>query len=108
MKPVYRIIFHNQGKIYQLHAARVSQGDMYAFVEIDDILFDQQTELVVDPSEERLKDEFAGVTRTYIPMHAVIRIDEVSKRGSNKIVDSDSGGNITPFPVGMPPKTENH
>jgi hypothetical protein len=108
MKPVYRIIFHNQGKIYQLHAAQVNQGAMYAFVEIEDILFDQQTELVVDPSEERLKDEFAGVTKTYVPMHSVIRIDEVSKQGSNKVVDADSGGNITPFPVSMPPKTDNH
>jgi hypothetical protein len=107
MKPVYRVIFHNQGKIYQLHAAQVSQGAMYAFVEIEDILFDQQTELVVDPSEERLKDEFAGVTKTYVPMHSVIRIDEVSNQGSNKIVDADSGGNITPFPLSMPPKTDN-
>ena len=107
MKSVYRIIFHNQGKIYQLHAAHVSQGDMYAFVEIEDILFDQRTELVVDPSEEKLKDEFAGVSKTYVPMHSIIRIDEVSKQGSNKIVDADSGGNITPFPLSMPPKTDN-
>ena len=107
MKPVYRIIFHNQGKIYQLHAASVNQGEMYAFVEIADILFDQQTELVVDPSEERLKDEFAGVTKTFIPMHSIIRIDEVGKQGSNKIVDADAGSsNITPFPVVAPPKSD--
>ncbi|MGB5584588.1 MAG: DUF1820 family protein [Gammaproteobacteria bacterium] len=108
MKSVYRITFHNQGKIYQLHAAKVSQGDMYAFVEIEDILFDQKTELVVDPSEERLKDEFAGVNKTFVPMHSIIRIDEVSKQGSNKIVDADVSGNITPFPISVPPKTDNH
>jgi hypothetical protein len=108
MKSVYKIIFHNQGKMYQLHAGKVSQGDMYAFVEIEDILFDQQTELVVDPSEEKLKDEFAGVNKTFIPMHSIIRIDQVSKQGSNQIVDADISGNITPFPVGVPPKTDNH
>ena len=106
MNPVYKIIFHNQGKIYELHAGRVSQGDMYAFVEIEDIIFNEHTELVVDPSEERLKDEFAGVKKTYVPMHSIIRIDEVRKKGSNKIVDADSSGNITPFPVPMPPKSD--
>jgi hypothetical protein len=68
MKPVYKIIFHNQGKIYELHARHVSQGNMYAFVEIEDIIFNEHTELVVDPAEEKLKDEFAGVKKTYVPM----------------------------------------
>jgi hypothetical protein len=108
MKPVYKIIFHNQGKIYELHARHVSQGHMYAFVEIEDIIFNEHTELVVDPAEEKLKDEFAGVKKTFVPMHAVIRIDEVSKQGSNKIVDAAVSGNITPFPVTMPPKGDNH
>ena len=103
MKPVYKVIFHNQGKIYELHASSVSQGAMYAFVEIEGIIFGEHTELVVDPSEERLKDEFAGVEKTFVPMHAIIRIDKVSKQGSNKIVDTDAGGNITPFPYSMPP-----
>ena len=107
MKPVYRVIFHNQGKIYELHAHSVSQGAMYAFVEIEGIMFGEHTELVVDPAEEKLKDEFAGVSKTYVPMHSVIRIDEVSKQGANKIIDSDTGGNITPFPVTMPPKSDN-
>jgi hypothetical protein len=106
MKPIYKVIFHNQGKIYELHASSVSQAAMYAFVEIEGIIFDEHTELVVDPSEERLKDEFAGVEKTYIPMHSIIRIDKVSKQGSNKIVDSDPGGNITPFPFTMPPEID--
>ena len=108
MKPVYKIIFHNQGKIYELHARNVSQGNMYAFVEIEDIMFGEHTELVVDPTEEKLKNEFAGVNKTYVPMHAIIRIDEVSRQGSNKIVDSPTSGNITPFPVTMPPKSDNN
>ncbi len=106
MKPVYKVIFHNQGKVYELHASNVSQGAMYAFVEIEGIIFGNHTELVVDPSEEKLKDEFAGVKKTYVPMHSIIRIDEVSKQGANKIVDSDMSGNITPFPVTMPPKSD--
>ena len=105
MKPVYRIIFHNQGKIYELHASSVNAGAMYAFVEVEGIIFNERSELLVDPSEEKLKHEFAGVQKTYIPLHAVIRIDEVSKQGMNRIVDAGTAGNVTPFPVSLPPKS---
>ena len=103
-KPVYKIQFHNQGKLYELYAREVTQSMMYAFVEVADIIFGEKSQLVVDPSEERLKQEFSAVKRTYIPLHAVVRIDEVDKEGVNKIIedggDRDSG-NIAPFP--MPP-----
>jgi hypothetical protein len=107
MKHVYKVIFHNQGKIYELHARSVNQGALYAFVEIEDIIFGEHTELVVDPTEEKLKDEFAGVKRTFVPMHSIVRIDEVSEQGANKIVENDGSGNITPFPVAVPPKPDN-
>lgn len=99
-KHIFKVVFHNQGKIYELHCGRISQSDMYAFVEISDIIFGERTAVVVDPSEERMKSEFEGVKRTYIPMHAIIRIDEVSKGGTNKIVGTTSGdSNVTPFPM---------
>lgn len=41
MKPVYKVIFHNQGRIYELHASSVSQGEIYTFVEIEGIIFDE-------------------------------------------------------------------
>ena len=106
MKPVFRVIFYNQGRIYELHAGKVNAGAMYAFVELEDIIFGDRTELVVDPSEEKLRGEFEGVKRTYIPMHAVVRIDEVSKQGVNRILDSDAAGKVTPFPLSMPPRSE--
>ncbi len=99
-KRIYRIVFQNRGKIYELHASDVSHGEMYGFVEVADIIFGERTAILVDPSEERLKSEFAGVKRTYIPLHAVLRIDEVDKEGTNKIVADDGGqSNITPFPL---------
>ena len=35
--------------------------------------------------EEKLKAEFSGVKRTFVPLHAVVRIDEVEREGVNKI-----------------------
>lgn len=90
--------------MYELYAREVSQSHMYAFIEVADIIFGEKSKLVVDPSEERLKQEFGSVSRTYIPLHSVVRIDEVEKEGVNKILDSGSGsdgGNVSPFP--MPP-----
>lgn len=99
-KRVYKIVFHNQGKIYELYARSVGQGSLFGFVEIADIIFGERTAVLVDPSEERLKSEFSGVKCTHVPMHAVIRIDEVEKEGTNKVVSAgEAGSNVTPFPM---------
>ncbi len=105
-KSVYRIIFHNQGNVYELYAHEVNQGGMFAFVEVGEIIFGERSKLVVDPSEEQLKSQFAGVKRTYIPLHSVVRIDEVEKEGKNKILSTgEDKGKVTPFPIPMtPPK----
>jgi len=99
-KTVYRVLFRNQENLYELYARKVGQGALFAFVEVEGILFGNRGGVLVDPSEERLKSEFAGVQRTYIPLQAVVRIDEVEKEGTNKIVAiAASQGNLTPFPI---------
>ena len=95
---IYRISFYNQGDIYELHAHEIHQGNMYAFLEIEGIIFGERSAIVVDPAEEKLKSEFEGVTRTYIPLQAVIRIDEVEREGSNKIIAADAhNGKVMSF-----------
>jgi hypothetical protein len=97
---IFRISFHNNGKVYQLHAQQVAQGELYGFIEISDLLFGEHTSVVIDPAEERLAAEFAGVQRLILPMHAVIRIEEVEKHGQNKILDIDGAiSNIATFPL---------
>ena len=98
-KPIYRVIFHNQGKVYEIYARQVHHGGMFGFVEVEKIIFGAKSSLVVDPSEEGLKAEFSDVARTYIPMHAVIRIDEVNKQGTAKVTDLGAKGNVMPFPI---------
>ena len=83
---IYKVTFLNQGQVYEIYAKKVAQGGLLGFVEIEGIVFGQRTTVVVDPSEERLKAEFEGVKRSYIPMHAVVRIDEVKKQGVSAII----------------------
>ncbi len=99
-QPIYRISFLQQGQVYEVFARQVSQGGLLGFVEIEGLLFGERTQVVVDPSEERLKAEFDGVTRFYVPMHAVIRIDQVERGGVARILEPAKGaGNVTAFPV---------
>jgi len=94
---LFRVIFQNQGKIYEIYARDISEGGLFGFLEVEDIVFGEKSSVLVDPAEEKLKTEFEGVERSYIPLHNIIRIDEVKKRGVSKITKSE-GGNVTPFP----------
>jgi len=96
---IYKVIFSNQGQVFEIYARHVSQGGLLGFIEVEHILFGERSQLIVDSSEEKLKVEFAGVKRVFIPMHSVVRVDEVEKQGSGRILASESGsGKVAPFP----------
>lgn len=99
-KQIYKIVFLNQGKVYEIYARSVGHGSLFGFVEVEQLLFDERSSVVVDPSQEKIKSEFSGVNRTYLPLHSIIRIDEVEKEGSSKISKVE-GGNVAQFPVPM-------
>lgn len=88
----------NQGQVYEIYARSVGQGQLFGFVEVEQIVFGERTTVVVDPSEEKLKSEFDTVRRTYIPLHAIVRIDEVEKQGASKISTLE-GGKVSQFPM---------
>ena len=96
-KPTFRIQFHSNNKIYELYAHQVGQSHMGGFIEIGEIIFGEHSKLLIDPAEEKLKNEFANVKHSYIPHFAVIRIDEVDSSGKNRILDND-GSTVTSFP----------
>ena len=99
-KPIYKVVFMNQGKVYEVYAKHVGHGSLFGFVEIEELIFGARSSLVVDPSEERIQTEFEGVTRTYLPLHSIIRIDEVEKQGVSKVISAE-GSNVTQFPMPM-------
>lgn len=98
-KTLFRITFANQEAIYEIYARSIKESDLFGFLEVEELVFGEQTALVVDPSEERLKLEFNGVKRTFIPMHTIYRIDEVNKQGVAKVKDNPGyGGKVSHFP----------
>jgi hypothetical protein len=102
-KRLYKVIFVNQGKVYEMYARHVSQGNLFGFIEVEEIVFGEKSAVVIDPTEERLRSEFDGVKISYVPLHAVIRIDEVERQGSAKIVPlSGKSEDVLPFPTTYP------
>ena len=95
---LYKVVFHAQGKVYEIYARKVSHGSLFGFIEVEELVFGERSAVVVDPSEEKIKAEFEGVKRSYLPLHSVLRIDEVRQQGVSKISAFD-GSNVTPFPV---------
>ena len=100
--PLFRIQFIFNGERYELYVRELSQGSLFGFIEVGDFVWNTHTELVLDPSHEKLKDEFADVTRTYIPMHNVLRIDEVKKQGTAKITALSDKVTQLPSPIYTP------
>ena len=107
--PIFKVVFYNQNQVYEVFARAIYQSEMYGFIEVEEFIFGERTQLVVDPGEEKLKSEFDGVKRSYIPMHNVIRIDEVEKEGTGKVTELKGGDKVSvfPLPAGAPkPKSD--
>ncbi|MCP5161552.1 MAG: DUF1820 family protein [Hahellaceae bacterium] len=95
-KKLFKVIFYNQEEIFEIYAQDVFTSELFGFIEVEQLLFGERSQLLVDPGEEKLKAEFSGVTRTYIPMNAIIRIDEVEQQGKPKV--SAVSGSVTSLP----------
>jgi hypothetical protein len=104
MKKLYKITFFNAGKIYELYARKIISGDIWGFTEISELVFDVNEGVVVDPTEERLRDEFANTKVLHLPMQSIVRIEEVDRRGQLAIRDAATGEKvIMPFPMPSKP-----
>ncbi len=99
---LYRVTFRHQDQIWEIYARNVSHGSLLGFVEVEKLVFGERSSIIADPAEEKLKSEFDSVDRTYIPVHAIVRIDEVSKLAPGRISAGGESGKVMPFPVFSP------
>ena len=85
-KPTWRVRFRSEDRVLEVYCRRVEQGELFGFIEIGSFVWGRKSAIIVDPTEQEVRNEFAGVTSTQIPMHAIIRIDLVEKTGRAKVV----------------------
>lgn len=104
-KTLYKVTFLNAGKVYELYARRVASGALWGFTEVAELVFDVHDGVVVDPTEERLRDEFGATKVLHLPMQSIVRIEEVARKGSSAIRDATTGETVvTPFPLPAKPR----
>jgi hypothetical protein len=101
-KPLYKVIFFNHGKVYELFSESVSSSGIWGFIEVSELIFETGEGLVVDPTEEKMRQEFSGARVLHLPLQSIVRIEEVEKRGKCMIRDRESGEKVTPFPISPP------
>jgi hypothetical protein len=101
-KKLYKIVFLNNGKVYELFSEGVASSGLWGFVEVSDLVFESSDGLVVDPTEEKMRQEFEHANVLHLPIQSVLRVEEVKKRGQCLIRDRESGAKVTPFPVTPP------
>lgn len=101
---LYKVVFTAQGKTVELYARRLASSSLWGFTEIADLVFAPPGEgRIVDPVEERLREEFRNTHVLHIPIHAIVRIEEVDRLGAMKVSDAPAGGGtVMPFPVAPP------
>lgn len=105
-KPLYKVTFLNHGKVYELYARQVASSNaLWGFTEVGELVFDVHDGLVVDPTEERLREEFGNTRVLHLPMQSIVRVEEVEKKGASAIRDAVSGEKVvTPFPMPARPR----
>jgi hypothetical protein len=99
---IFKVQFVREGKVWEVYARQVTHGSLFGFIELEDLVFGERSSVVVDPGEERIKSEFEGVKRTWLPLQSVLRVDEVKKTGPSKI-SAYEGSNVAPFPMPLVP-----
>ena len=95
---LYKVVFINKSKVYELYSRDVFSSEIYGFIYIADLVFDQSQRIVIDPAEDKLKEEFENVNVLHLPIQSIIRIEEVKKKKTCKIRDIKQGENISQFP----------
>lgn len=96
---LFKIVFFNSSKVYELYARDVFSSEIYGFIYVSELVFDQNQSIVIDPAEEKLRQEFENVKVLHLPVQSVVRIEEVKKKQSCKIREIKTGENITQFPI---------
>jgi len=104
---LFKVVFLNHGKVYELYAEGVVSSGLWGFIEVSGLVFESGAGVVVDPTEEKMRDEFEESKALHLPIQSVLRVEEVKQRGKCLIRDRESGEKVTPFPISPSTRSQN-
>ena len=76
--PIYRVYFQTEDRNYSLLTRSVRESELFGFIEISEIIFEDVNRLIISPEDEALRKEFAKVESISIPHQYLRRIDRLS------------------------------
>lgn len=86
-KKLYKIIFIDEDKKVQtIHASYLNPSSFLGLIEISDIVFIGQSDIIISPDDGKLKEIFKNVERSYIPLNYIVRIDEVTVKKEAPVI----------------------
>jgi hypothetical protein len=90
---VYRTIFTHLDQVYTIYSQGVSEETLVGFIELDSILLVTQDIILSSENQtahEPFMKQIESIKRTYVPMHAVVRIDEMTRKHFDyEVLDGD-------------------
>jgi len=96
-KKLYKVIFvDEEKKIQTLHASVLNPSSFLGLIEVSDIVFIEQSDIIIAPDDGKLQAKFKNVERSYIPLNSIIRIDEVTVEKETPVIRLYSSSNENP------------
>jgi len=90
-------------KVVSLRVRKVADSDLgLSFVAISDFIF-KEGSLIIDPSEEDLRDRFAHTRRLHLSIYSILSIEEVGKSHKGLKFKQDKS-NVLVLPRDKPPE----
>lgn len=78
---IYRVLYSKEKDIVcEIHARQVGPSDMLGFIEVSEFVAPRRDGKIIRPDADRTEREFEGVTRTFIPIADVRRIDAIPEK----------------------------
>ncbi len=96
---VYRVQFKTDDHHYDLYVRHVYPAEMGGFICLEQFIFQEENQLIINPRNEKLAKEFAEVETAFIPYYQIIRIDQVRRIGESRVSHKpETGSKIRLFP----------
>lgn len=75
----YKVQFYDSKKeIMTFFAKKLNPSSFLGLIEVSEILF-MDSEIIINPDDEKVRKEFNGVSKTFLPLNTIVRIDEIDQ-----------------------------
>lgn len=95
---IFRVKFTEHNETFVVFCKFISEESLVGFLELDEI-FIPESALTEDdsPAMDALKKDLSGVQRMYLPLHVIIRVDEVEMVPRVALHEANQPTNIRPI-----------